>query len=264
MRTTIPLTVLATALACSFGTAPATARARVFVASYGNDSNPCTFGSPCRNFQQAVNVVDTGGEVTAIDSAGFGPITISRSVTITSPPGVEAGIVQVPTSNLPAVLIFGGDGIQLRGLTIDGTGGGTDGIYMQGAGSRVEIIDCLVHNFSHDGIDLTPGSGDARIPNTIIISNTIAADNGASGIELTPGVGNLRGVLDHVITSGNSGSGISINGTTSITNGFIDFAISNGVSDSNSGDGITVVGVGNVELEVRDFTISNKSSMELR
>jgi hypothetical protein len=57
----------------------------VFVASYGSDANPCTFLSPCRNFQQGVNVVDSGGEVTAIDSAGFGPLLIDRAVTITSP-----------------------------------------------------------------------------------------------------------------------------------------------------------------------------------
>ena len=61
MRTAIPLTVLVTGLACSLFTAPAQARARVFVASYGNDSNPCTFGSPCKTFQQAVNVVDPNG-----------------------------------------------------------------------------------------------------------------------------------------------------------------------------------------------------------
>jgi len=83
MRTAIPLTVLATALACSLVSAPAHARARVFVASYGNDANPCTFLSPCRNFQAAVNAVDAGGEVTAIDSAGFGPIDIVKAVTIT-------------------------------------------------------------------------------------------------------------------------------------------------------------------------------------
>jgi len=45
MRTAIPLTVLAAALACSLASAPAHARARVFVASYGNDANPCTFAS---------------------------------------------------------------------------------------------------------------------------------------------------------------------------------------------------------------------------
>ena len=92
-------------------------RARVFVASYGNDSNPCTFGSPCRNFQQAVNVVDPGGEVTAIDSAGFGPINITKAVTITSPAGVEAGIA-APASSSAAIGINAGtsDIINLSGL----------------------------------------------------------------------------------------------------------------------------------------------------
>src|ERR1700744_4288216 len=82
------------ALVAVLSAAPALAqRDRVFVASYGSDSNPCTFGSPCKTFQQAVNVVAAGGEVTAIDSAGFGPLNISKSVTVTSPNGVEAGIV---------------------------------------------------------------------------------------------------------------------------------------------------------------------------
>ena len=99
MRTAITLTALATVLACSFITAPAHARARVFVASYGNDSNPCTFGSRCKTFQQAHDVMDAGGEVTAIDSAGFGPINITKAVTITSPDGVEAGVVPVAGGN---------------------------------------------------------------------------------------------------------------------------------------------------------------------
>jgi hypothetical protein len=60
MRTAIPLTVLATALTCSLASVSAHARARVFVASYGNDSNPCTFGSPCKTFQIAINAVDAG------------------------------------------------------------------------------------------------------------------------------------------------------------------------------------------------------------
>jgi hypothetical protein len=77
MRIAVPVTVLATALACSLASAPAHARARTFVASYGNDMNPCTFGSPCKTFQVAVDAVDAGGEVTAIDSAGFGPININ-------------------------------------------------------------------------------------------------------------------------------------------------------------------------------------------
>src|SRR6516165_2364638 len=128
MRTAIALTGLAASLACSLAPVSAHARARVFVASYGNDSNPCTFLSPCKTFQQAVNVVAAGGEVTAIDSAGFGPITISKSVSITSPAGIEAGIV--PTSGGSAITITAGtsDAVQLRGLTVDGAGvGGLNG-----------------------------------------------------------------------------------------------------------------------------------------
>ena len=92
-KITTLFTLLVGALACSLSAMPAQAqRARVFVASYGNDSNPCSFTQPCRTFQQAVTVVAVSGEVTAIDSAGFQPVNITKSVTITSPAGVEAGI----------------------------------------------------------------------------------------------------------------------------------------------------------------------------
>src|SRR6202167_738463 len=88
------LALVATTPACSLFAMPAkaAARDRVFVASYGNDANPCTFGSPCKTFQNALGVVAPGGEITAIDSAGFGPVTINKAITITSPNGVEAGI----------------------------------------------------------------------------------------------------------------------------------------------------------------------------
>src|SRR5580658_8423669 len=116
------LALLSSVLACLLPASPALAqRDRVFVASYGSDSNPCTFGSPCKTFQNAVNVVASGGEVTAIDSAGFGTITISHAVTVTSPNGVEAGIA-APASGGAAITINAGpsDNIVLSGLTLDG------------------------------------------------------------------------------------------------------------------------------------------------
>src|SRR5215472_9049209 len=117
MCTQLPLALIAAAVVWShfISAADAAARDRVFVASYGNDANPCTFLSPCKTFQQAVNVVDAGGEVTAIDSAGFGPISISQSVTITSPPGIEAGIA-VPSGGVGITVSAGSsDAVQLRG-----------------------------------------------------------------------------------------------------------------------------------------------------
>jgi hypothetical protein len=263
MRTAIPLTVLATALACSLFTAPAQARARVFVASYGNDANPCTFLSPCKTFQQAVNVVDAGGEVTAIDSAGFGPITITQAVTITSPPGVEAGIV--PAAGGAAIIVntFGGTTV-LRGLTLEGQGTGTDGVQVIGTG-RIEIFDCVIRNFSHDGIYINIGVfGGGINPNTVLISNTTAVDNQAAGIELTPTNPFLgRGVFTNVTTAGNGGSGILLDGTQTGTGAFVDVQLSGIVSDSNGGDGITVKGVGDVKVDMRNSVSSNNAGYGL-
>src|SRR6516225_6587144 len=146
MRTAIPLTVLVTGLACSLFTASAQARARVFVASYGNDGNPCTFGSPCKTFQQAVNVVDVGGEVTAIDSAGFGPINIIRSVTITSPAGVEAGIAAPAVGGAAITINTPGSGqiITLNGLTLDGAHViNSTGISFSGLSGNLTVRDCV-------------------------------------------------------------------------------------------------------------------------
>src|SRR6516162_11866183 len=141
MLTRLPLALLAAALTCSFATAPAYARARVFVASYGDNNNPCTFGSPCKTFQHAHDVVDAGGEVTAIDSAGFGPINISKAVTITSPPGVEAGIVpNPPTADAVDISAGPSDVIELHGLTANGAGVGNNGIAFN-SGNSLIIVD---------------------------------------------------------------------------------------------------------------------------
>ena len=68
------------AIAFSYSMHADPAPARFFVASYGNDADQCTFGSPCKTFQHAVDVADAGGEVTAIDGAGYGAITITKAV----------------------------------------------------------------------------------------------------------------------------------------------------------------------------------------
>ena len=185
MRTAIPLTVLVTGLACSLFTAPAQARARVFVASYGNDSNPCTFGSPCKTFQQAVNVVDPNGEVMAIDSAGFGPISITgKSITITSPPGVEAGIV-APAVGGAAITINSVSKdtvIRLSGLTLDGANIlNSTGISFSGTGGNLTVRDCVIRNFGQDGIDFFPDGG-----GVLSVSNTVVSDNGNTGIAYYP------------------------------------------------------------------------------
>ena len=233
MRTRIPFVVLAVAFACTFATAPAYARARVFVASYGNDSNPCTFGSPCRNFQQAVDAVDAGGEVTAIDSAGFGPITITKAVTITSPDGVEAGIV--PTAGAAIIINAGAsDAVMLRGLTLNGAGVGANGILFNSGGS-LTVTNCVVQNFEAEGISIQLETSTTVY---FAIINTLISNNRLYGIDYhAANFSKATGVIDRVVVAGGQ-NGIALNGGSSTNGSTTDVAVSNSVVSNNSIEGI--------------------------
>jgi hypothetical protein len=177
------LILLVTVLVGLLSAAPAMAqRDRVFVASYGNDSNPCTFGSPCKTFQFAYSVVAVGGEVTAIDSAGFGPLMIQHSVTITSPDGVEASIAV--TSSTPGINIEAGpnDVVSLRGLTIDGAGVGATGILF-GSGKSLTVEKCVVRNLVFDGLYFV---SNAATTQTLAVSNSYFTGISHSAIGIVP------------------------------------------------------------------------------
>jgi len=247
MRTTIPLTVLATALACSLATAPAHARARVFVASYGNDANPCTFGSPCKTFQVAVNAVDPGGEVTAIDSAGFGPVIINKSVSITSPLGVEAGIVPANVHG-DAIFINAGpnDTISLRGLVLDGAGiGGRSGVTFNNsiAGAGIlNIQDCVIRNFSDAGINVETWGQSTYISNTVVF-NISGGAGGGLGIVVQPFQTN-HVTLDRMEIVGND-LGMVIAGDLLPANGIAWVSMNDSVIASSKLKGINASNISN-------------------
>jgi hypothetical protein len=229
-----------------------------FVSGHGTDSGACTVSAPCRTFAFAITQTASGGEITVLDSAGYGPVTITQSVTITSPGGVEAGITA--PSGQPAIVVTGVSNVKvtLRGLSLLGVGAASDGIVYNNGG-RIEIVDCTINGFTHDGIYMPVGaSGNGNTTNTIFISNTTASNNGSSGIEIAPSTDfDVRGAIDGVAVNANGASGILINGTNSTNFGFIDIAISNAIADSNGGDGFTVEGIGNLKVEIKNSTGSN-------
>src|SRR6516162_2200094 len=102
-------------------------RARVFVSVTGNDANPCTALSPCKTFQAAHDAVLAGGEISVLDTGGYGTLIINKAISIVAV-GVEASIA-IPsgaagiTINAPF-----GDSVSLRGLILDGQGNGENGI----------------------------------------------------------------------------------------------------------------------------------------
>jgi hypothetical protein len=242
---------LAAVLACAMYTVPAQAqRARVFVASYGTDNASCgAFLSPCRNFQQAVNNVAAGGEVSAIDSAGFGTISITKAVTITSPDGVEAGIVS-QGSDAIHINVGQNDAVVLRSLTLNGSNVAFAGIDFASGGS-LTVINCVVQNFE-EGIYIEPASGTA----TIVIKNTVASNNTSDrGIAIAPSVSaTVNAVVDHVLATGNT-YGITIGGSNT---GPSAVAISDSIFSNNVSTGIGGFGT-NVQVLLGRSVITNNA-----
>jgi hypothetical protein len=153
------------ALAILLCASPLFAVQRTFVASYGLDTNPCTHDQPCRAFTAALAVTSAGGEVVALDSAGYGTATIAQSVTIAAAPGIHAG-VSVPSGSGITINGAATDKVALRNLYINGTGG-SNGIELTAAGT-LHVEHCVVTGFSNANIHIAANGANVTIEDSTI------------------------------------------------------------------------------------------------
>lgn len=165
LRRTLASASIAFALCILTSTGAMATAQRTFVASHGNDANPCSLTLPCRTFAAAVTQTIGGGEVIVLDSAGYGTVAITQSISIISPNGVYGGIT-VPEPNGTGVDINGSNiTVVLRGLSIIGRGGETGVQFSQG--SRLTILDCEIAEVSN-GIDAAAVNSVVTVRNTVI------------------------------------------------------------------------------------------------
>jgi Right handed beta helix region len=227
MRAQATFALTAAALVSVLATAPAhAARQHTFVASYGNDSNVCSFLSPCATFQYALSQTVSGGEITAIDSDGFGPLNITQSVTITGAPGAEANVPPVTGGSSVAINGNGsGINVTLRNLTINGEGVGYNGIEIDQAAS-VTVINCTITDFYQPTNNLNAGNGIwismYSQTGNLTVTNSVLSNNGQAGIYIGAATNAL---IDNVVVTGNAVYGIyDFEGgdtTVAIANSFI-------------------------------------------
>src|SRR3982074_1469419 len=55
---------------------------RTWVSGVGDDVNPCSRTAPCKTFAGAISKTATGGYINCLDPAGYGAVTITKSITI--------------------------------------------------------------------------------------------------------------------------------------------------------------------------------------
>src|SRR5438309_8358314 len=89
----LPLSISLTLLVICLWSSAAHAQAnRTWVSGVGDDVNPCSRTAPCKTFAGAISKTAAGGEIDVLDPGGFGPVIISKSITIDGT-GVLAGIL---------------------------------------------------------------------------------------------------------------------------------------------------------------------------
>jgi hypothetical protein len=193
LRVALLLAVTVVGLAGSASAQPS----RTFVASTGSDANApagCPRTAPCRGFQAALDAVAAGGEVVALDTAGYGPMTITKAVTVTS----EAIHAAVTSSVDVAILINapGGD-VTIRNLRLVGAGGSI-GVRSTAGVGRLYLDNLVISGFTDYGVVILAGRS--------FIHDTTVRGNGVVGILVQ---GPLTATLDRVQIEGQAFFGLA-------------------------------------------------------
>ena len=159
-----------------------------YVASTGNDANPCTsHTAPCRTLQRGINSAPSGGVVMLLTSVD-GDATIDRSLTISGNGLTVAGSIVVNNANATVVL---------RDLNLFGVPGHDMGLYIIGAGS-VHLNRCTVERFTEHAIVSTSSNIE------LFVIDGVVRDNGGPGITVSDADAEIGDISPMTLTVDNS------------------------------------------------------------
>jgi hypothetical protein len=231
MRKSLLLALFTVSLVCSLHATPAQAQ-RVFVGAAGSDSNPCTFASPCRSFQHAHDVTSANGEIDVLDPAGYGPITITKGISIQ---GHGFSGVSVPDSSIGiTITASSADAVHLNGLLIEGSLIGLDGIVFN-SGASLTIENCIVRDMKGNGLVFLSTATTAQ---SLAVSNSYFNDNARIGFDIQlNSSGGITAAIDRTNFSGN-GTGLFVLGA--VGTGALTVSVTDSVAANNSSAGFMV------------------------
>jgi hypothetical protein len=254
MRTTKVLTVVL----LWAGLAGAQA-SRTWVSGVGDDVNPCSRTAPCKTFAGAISKTAAGGEIDALDPAGYGALTITKAITIDGGGGQVASVLVSGTNGI-VVQAGPSDVVILRNLRFNGIGTGINGIRWL-AGKSLFVERCYIFGFTNNGIDIAKSDGGKAY-----ITDTTVENNGVSGLQSRNTVNNVQTTVDnsrfennqfgiaaqdfskvsvrHSDTSGNSAVGLlsqALTGGTALLDVYDSASAHNNIGLQAGGNGLTSV-----------------------
>jgi hypothetical protein len=232
---------------------------RTWVSGVGDDANPCSRTAPCKTFAGAISKTAAGGEIDALDPAGYGAVTITKAITIDGGGGQVASVLVSGTNGI-VVQAGPSDVVILRNLRINGIGTGINGIRFL-SGKDLNVESCYIFGFTTNGLDVALNQGTQA---TVHVYNSVFKNNGQAGIRATNavlplvkvGIDHTEIALDNIGVEGAAKSDIEINDS------MISAAASSGIaSDSASGDSIVAIDRSEVVSNNNGATASGGSAI---
>jgi hypothetical protein len=188
--------------------ARADAATRTWISGVGDDANPCSRTAPCKTIAGAISKTDVGGEIDALDPAGYGAVTITKAITIDF--SNTLGSILNPAFN-GIIVNAPGANVVLRGIAINGLDSGSGAC--AGAGLvGIKVIEADTVRVEHSqissqgqAISIVPAAGDPKV----FVSDSALNNNCVNGIKAAPAGGHKVALTVTGTSIFNSGTALS-------------------------------------------------------
>lgn len=194
---------------------------RTWVSGVGDDVNPCSRTAPCKTFAGAISKTATNGEINCLDPAGYGAVTITKSITIDCE-DTQGSILSAGTTGV-IINLAAGDAkksVRLRGLSINGAATGIHGVRVLATANNIALEEVIIDGVTTHGVSIETTSGSPKVS----IDSCSMRNAGSSGINtfiiggtLTLSISNSR--LNANLTGLNLSSNTNATVSTSVING---------------------------------------------
>lgn len=193
---------------------------RTWVSGVGDDVNPCSRTAPCKTFAGAISKTATNGEINCLDPAGYGAVTITKSITIDCR-DTQGSILSAGTNGVIINITSETDtkkAVKLRGISINGAGTGINGIRVLGA-KKLNVEEVVIDGTTQHGISVEGNS-------QVAVNNSSIRNNNGSGISgFSAGGGAIDIMVSNSLITGNatgisagSGTTVKLSGNTIVFN----------------------------------------------
>jgi hypothetical protein len=192
---------------------------RTWVSGVGDDINPCSRTAPCKTFAGAISNTAAGGEISVLDPAGYGAVTIAQSVTIDGD-GTLASIL----ANSGNGIVVNGPGVvlTLRNISLICTNAGAlKGVHLLNGAAA--ILDHVTISGFETGVASTTG-------NVLVINSTLVRNRGFAVHALGGSI-----TVEHSMLTNN---GVAVQSETGATINLSNNGIYNNLTGFGCGGGV--------------------------